>query len=657
MTLRSRPAALLGAAFSLFLAAPAAAETLTVQPDGGACTRGADNVCGSIQQAVGQAAAADTIDIKAGTFPESPQIPAGKDGLIVKGVAGQTKITGSGTGDVLSVASGNVTVSGLSIEVPADAQSALASSGANATYSLLTITRAAGGNEPAVDLTGAGPARFERSVVVQQAGAGTAGIRSAATGGLVLVDSLVVSTKGDGVALTASTANRFIRSTIATVAAGAVATRLTSAATGSTTAKKLATESSVLIGTAAGIRAETLGTGIPAPNSTAGDLSLEIRHSTVRGAEGIQVDASAANGSLIGPAIGSIAGVVDSSIVHGPSSVKANTGSAGGASKANTATLTMSRSDAPPSPAYACTDCSNTPDDQLFAPNSSNLRADAPVIDKGGPLAPDESDKDLNGDARISDGNQDGAAAADIGADEFVNKKPVAALKATSGEVPAKAKIGFGSVSIDPEANAGGGIKEYRWDFGDGKSETTTTNFVIHTYDTPGTYQARLTVVDRQGAVSDPSAALPVKVVAETDSTPPVVTITKPANNAKITVTRKTKKGATPKPPVRVTFRGTVADATGTKQVELAIRLVKRKKGTTAKCTWLSGKTFIKASCDKPVWQKTGRSKGAWSQRTPAGLKLPPGTYEVRVRGIDLFGNTSTVFTTAAKSLIKLTLR
>ncbi len=48
-------------------------------------------------------------------------------------------------------------------------------------------------------------------------------------------------------------------------------------------------------------------------------------------------------------------------------------------------------------------------------------------------------------------------------------------------------------------SDAHGSIATYRWEFGDGGSETTTSPATSHTYGAAGTYAARLTVIDGEG--------------------------------------------------------------------------------------------------------------------------------------------------------------
>lgn len=87
------------------------------------------------------------------------------------------------------------------------------------------------------------------------------------------------------------------------------------------------------------------------------------------------------------------------------------------------------------------------------------------------------------------------------------NPPPRAILAATptSGWPPLTVTFD-GSASFDPEGEE---IVRYEWDFGDGRSALGPR--VSHTYAEPGTYEARLTVTDRDGASS--TATLVVRVL------------------------------------------------------------------------------------------------------------------------------------------------
>ena len=91
-----------------------------------------------------------------------------------------------------------------------------------------------------------------------------------------------------------------------------------------------------------------------------------------------------------------------------------------------------------------------------------------------------------------------------------VNQAPTAVFNAnpTSGDAPLLVNFD-GFDSFDPD----GTIVSYAWNFGDGNNGTGVST--SHTYSTPGTYTATLTVTDNQGATS---------------STTEQITVTSPAN-------------------------------------------------------------------------------------------------------------------------------
>ena len=72
------------------------------------------------------------------------------------------------------------------------------------------------------------------------------------------------------------------------------------------------------------------------------------------------------------------------------------------------------------------------------------------------------------------------------------DQPPVAAFSAPAQAEPGNPVIFDASASTYPE----GSTPSYEWEFGDGSSEKTTGSATSHTYSTPGTYIATLTVTD-----------------------------------------------------------------------------------------------------------------------------------------------------------------
>jgi PKD repeat protein len=88
---------------------------------------------------------------------------------------------------------------------------------------------------------------------------------------------------------------------------------------------------------------------------------------------------------------------------------------------------------------------------------------------------------------------------------EYFNRAPVAVVSATPTSGPAPRQVVFdGSASSDPEFTA----LTYQWSFGDGGSSTAAKP--VHSYASPGTYQAVLTVTDQRGGVDTESVTINV---------------------------------------------------------------------------------------------------------------------------------------------------
>ena len=99
------------------------------------------------------------------------------------------------------------------------------------------------------------------------------------------------------------------------------------------------------------------------------------------------------------------------------------------------------------------------------------------------------------------------------------NQSPAASASASPLSGPAPLTVNFdGSGSSDPD----GALASYAWDFGDGTGAAGVT--AGHTYNTPGTYAARLTVTDDRGATA--TATLTVVARAATPAAPAALTAT-----------------------------------------------------------------------------------------------------------------------------------
>jgi len=629
---------------------PAAASAATVRVDpaaaNGACS-GSDPVCPTIGQAMQRAASGDTILIAKGTYAETVDV-SNKSDLKIQGAGvGEVKITGQGTGDVVTIGSSGVSISGLTVDVPANGGRAVTVGGAGALLSTVLLQRAAAttANVPVLEVSGPGSATVTGAFIVQGAGAaGTPAIRTLSTQGLVLAESTVISSTGPALVAEAGTGNQVTRSTLASTESASDAIRILSASAGN---RGITVDSSNLLGGsgAAGLLARSTG-------SSAGDIAVQARHVTLVGsAKGIVLDASAANGpgGIIGArSAGNIDGKVFSSIVHGTSETRRHAPQIDGVtSTANTARLTFANSDAPPATAnngsVEMGGATFTEDGKLFTPKTLKLRADAPVIDKGGALQAGEAIKDIDGDAREVDGpDGDATATSDIGADEYVNQPPTAAFGITDKRPRAGQLIGLIAGATDPEQDQGGGIVEYRWDFGDGQKETTTAGAVAHTYASPGTYQATLQVVDRQGAVSPVTAPQAVEVRVRPD-----IALTLPKEGAILKLNPARKKGSRRRPKGRpMSVAGKLAENAGITRIEVSLYLTKRapkrRRRTATRsqvapkiCEFYSGRLLVKKACDKEIWLPATVSGSFFTLATKRGVRLIPGTYEVRVRAFE----------------------
>jgi glucose/arabinose dehydrogenase/PKD repeat protein len=104
---------------------------------------------------------------------------------------------------------------------------------------------------------------------------------------------------------------------------------------------------------------------------------------------------------------------------------------------------------------------------------------------------------------------------------------------------PAGLDVTFGAQnSHDPDA--GDSLRQWRWDFGDGTTATTTTPSIVHQYPTKRVFTATLRVVDSRGAVS-----APVRRSVYAGEWPPTVSVAWPASTARFAVGQRVTLSAT----------------------------------------------------------------------------------------------------------------
>jgi PKD repeat protein len=669
---------LAGALVAATPAAAQAAETYTV--DGSAAAGcSAAKVCKTLTAAVAAVAAGDTIVVQPGTYKEPGKVTVTKANVTIQGTAGKTAIlpvASAAAGDpTISLAQGGV-LDGLTIATAANAGPAVLVTGRDTVFRNGAILRIGASTEDtaayAVDAgVAAGTSTIQSATIINgppgQTNKTAAAVQGNATSTLAISDAFVLSGPGNGPALALTgndktaggeaISNAVVRTTLVAQRAAADALTFTSGAT-STVKKALALDSAALLpGTSgAGLRAESLANALGTPTDTAGDLKVVASHVTIAGGDKPFVVAAGSGGQT---AVGNVDVTFDRSIVHG-----ANQGTVSSftpaaplpiplplpTGTANTAKVVVSNSDttqnavgaAGGKATVAVPGKTTTPDAALFVdlPKLNvHLRQDAPVIDKGGPAIAGESDKDADGQPRVN------GAASDLGADEFVNRPPVAAATVSPAVGTPDTDIAFdASKAADPEAGAGGGIVTYRWNFGDGTIVDTATPTTSHRYAKPGSYTPKMLVIDNLGTASD---VLVLPVVAIRDATAPVVALTSPTSGKVFTVfvkrTTKTASGKQrkvtkldPKRVAKVRFAGKATDANGIASVELSIRRVSTAKAAATSCVFLDGKTtFRSRSCAKPLFFVVKQTAGSFSYRLKSTLKPKAGLYEVSVRATD----------------------
>src|SRR6185369_15721761 len=105
------------------------------------------------------------------------------------------------------------------------------------------------------------------------------------------------------------------------------------------------------------------------------------------------------------------------------------------------------------------------------------------------------------------------------------NQAPVARYTITCPTLRCTAD---GSTSTDDV-----GIVSYKWEWGDGRSETHSYPIANNTWAAPGTYSVKLTVTDGGGLTN--SVTKQVVIPTATTNQPPTATISAPLNNASFT--------------------------------------------------------------------------------------------------------------------------
>jgi hypothetical protein len=168
-------------------------------------------------------------------------------------------------------------------------------------------------------------------------------------------------------------------------------------------------------------------------------------------------------------------------------------------------------------------------------PGDYHLQATSPALDAGDNAAPQIPVLDLDGAARIVDGDFDGTARVDMGAYEYFNAPPAAAAgpdqTVTANESCAAVVALDGTASSDPE----GDPFTYTWtgSFGTASGATASVSLMA------GTHVVSLTVRDDRGASTTDTL-----VVTVLDTTAPIIhsataspSVLSPANKQLVPVT------------------------------------------------------------------------------------------------------------------------
>jgi hypothetical protein len=164
-----------------------------------------------------------------------------------------------------------------------------------------------------------------------------------------------------------------------------------------------------------------------------------------------------------------------------------------------------------------------------------HLQATSPAVDAGDNAAPQIPTLDLDGAARIVDGNFDGDARVDIGVYEFANAPPTAVagpdqtVVADGGCVAVVALNGTGSSDPDGEPLT------YSWTGSFGTVSGSTPSVSL----TAGTHIITLTVRDGRGALATDTLMVTVldRTAPAIQSATPSPSVLSPANNKLVAVT------------------------------------------------------------------------------------------------------------------------
>jgi hypothetical protein len=183
-------------------------------------------------------------------------------------------------------------------------------------------------------------------------------------------------------------------------------------------------------------------------------------------------------------------------------------------------------------------------------------------------------------------------------------------------------------------------IAVYGFAYGDGSVEYSYQPDALHGYRKPGTYHALVGVIDAAGNAAV-SASVTIHV---TDGVPPVVRINSPRSGQRV---RLGGSG--------LGFKGSASDADGVAKVQIAIQLVSSAQHfkTGGGCVWYDGHTWlVLANCATPHFFTVPFAHGRWSFHMTPKVRIPAGSYVIRVRAIDRAGNISHYYALPLRTIL-----
>jgi PKD repeat protein len=185
-----------------------------------------------------------------------------------------------------------------------------------------------------------------------------------------------------------------------------------------------------------------------------------------------------------------------------------------------------------------------------------------------------------------------------------------------------------------------GDVTLYAFTYGDGSVQYSYQPVALHGYQKPGTYRARVGVLDASGQVAV-STPVTIHVV---DGVPPVVRIDTPGPGQRLRLGH-----------AGLSFKGSATDANGVRKVQIAVQLLSsaRHFNTGGACIWYDGSTWlVLAPCASPHYFTVPYAHGHWSFHMSGKARIPAGTYEIQVRAIDRAGNISHYYATSLRTIL-----